>query len=500
LPSHNLAGCFKVESSKSVMLSTKEAAEKLTAAGFKCNANEVAQLARDGLLTNATKNKGKWEIPPEIIEPHNIQLLKRKKRLKVIRNWIGVGSIAAFIAFLAAVVSGAKDSLDLFKDYIFPRPTSTIEASVNIENSPKISRMDGDFNIAIAEFRQVTGQSDEGRQISNKLFSFLDNEYRSTDFGLQVKVAHENIPILAGKEEAAKLADEINAHVVIYGSVYVNQDVAELWPEFYIADRFKGNETGELIGQHQLGHPITFSLSSTFYGDKVNTELRSRATILTSFTQGLVYLSNGDSVAALHFFQKAITNAEEGEIFKGQEVLYLAASVASSLQGNFEQAIAYVERVIRSLNPEYARAYIARGNIYYSQAVKVWPPDERNLDLALKDYNQAFKAQEKPDGALVLDKVNYSLGNIYLVQAQQQNRSNLFAKAIEHYNKVVERYKITKNERMKDIVAQTYFNLGIIYEKQNRYSEAKDAYQQCMALASDPVLKSDAEKQLDIIK
>ena len=358
----------------------------------------------------------------------------------------------------------------------------------------KPTRMTGDFNIAIAQFGEVTDQgivpSAWAIQISKLLFDFLDSEYKATDFGLNIQVAREKIGVVTEAREAEQLAYDINADVVIYGSIFVVGSEAILSPRFYIRDQ---PETAELTGQHQL----RFDISSLDSIDRVTAELRSRAAVLLSFTTGLTYLSAKQPDEALRAFQAAIRVADNYGRFDGQEVLYLFAAVASSRPGNYEKAGQYLDQAL-SLNPEYARAFIARGNIYYNQAIPTW--DANLLNQALIEYENALKAKVQPAGAYVIEKVNVSLGNIYVIRAQQTGDPGLFAKAIDLYNQVTTRYEQTKNERIKNFASVAYFGLGAAYERQRDYTRAEAAYRQCIELTDDPQLRSRAETQLSIVR
>ena len=102
-------------------------------------------------------------------------------------------------------------------------------------------RMTGDFNVAVAQFGEVTNQgivsSARATQIGKLLFDFLDSEYKATDFGLKIQVAHDKIGILTEDHEAEQLASDINANVVIYGNIFTEGNKTTLSPRFYIADR-----------------------------------------------------------------------------------------------------------------------------------------------------------------------------------------------------------------------------------------------------------------------
>lgn len=363
--------------------------------------------------------------------------------------------------------------------------------------SQRPARMAGDFNIAVAQFGEETDQgvvtTARANQISKLLFDFLDSEYRATDFGLKVEVAHDKIGVIVEARQAEQLAYDINADLVIYGRVFVVGNTATLSPRFYVKG---GRETEELTGQHQLAVPLEFDVSSLSFEDIVNVQLRARTAILVSFTKGMTFLSARGYDAALRNFTSAIDEAERSGPYAGEEVLYVFAAVASEKQGRYDDANRYVDLALAH-NPEYSRAFIARGKIYYAQALPTW--DAGLLDQALAEYEKALQARDQPEGAFVREKVSVSLANIYLVRAQQTNDAILFDKAIASYQGVIEEYEAGRDERLRELTAIAYFGVGAVYERQSKYAQARQAYQQCARLTHDSELRSRADQQLEII-
>lgn len=358
--------------------------------------------------------------------------------------------------------------------------------------------MEGDFNIAVAQFGEITDEgvieSVQAAKISNSLFNYLDSEYKATDFGLEVQATHKNIPIIFEDLEAEALAQRINADVVIYGNVSVNDGVAEFCPRFYVADH---PDTQELTGQNKLAHPIEFNISELGFQDEINRRLRGQASILVSFTEGLVYLSSDNLDGATNSFQQAINEAEHFDPFPGMETLYLLFSVPNRLQKNYSKAVESLNKALL-INPENARAYIGLGNIYYDQAILDW--DQGKLEQALTNYEKALTAQYHPPGAYVKEKVNVSMGNIYIVQAQLNEDSRLYSQAILHYDQVIARYKETENSKVRQLASVAYFGLGAAYERQGDNLHAMSAYEQCIKLTDNLELQSRAETQLSLVK
>jgi tetratricopeptide (TPR) repeat protein len=359
--------------------------------------------------------------------------------------------------------------------------------------------MEGDFNIAVAQFGQAAERgivrSATATKISNSLFHFLDGEYQATDFELDVEVTHKNIPIIQEGLEAERLAKRVNADIVIYGSLHADGDSAELYPRFFVFDK---PDTGELTGPSELAHPISFELSELGSQDDINTKLRTRAAILVSFTKGLVYAAADNHGAASHAFQQAVTETRAHDRFEGEEVLYLLLAVAKRKQQDWDGALENLDQAL-ALNPDYARAYIGRGNVYYAQAIIDWS-DTDKLDQARREYEQAASVQAYLPGAYIEEKVNVALGNVYLVQAQQTGDTALYAQATRRFEAVTTKYEDTGNERLMGLAATAYFGLGAAYERQRDDSAALRAYESCIQTAEDDKLIARCKAQSDLLK
>lgn len=366
----------------------------------------------------------------------------------------------------------------------------------------KPARMTGDFNIAVAQFGEVTDKgvvsSARALQMSDLLFNFLDSTYKTTDFGQNIQVAHKKIGILTEDREAEQLARDINANIVIYGNVFVDNNNATFSPKFYVRERNQNGTviTGEFTGQHQLAAPIQFDISLVDKQEQANNELQSRAATLVHFTQGMVYYSAQNPKAAAHSFEQALRASEQGGSQRGDEVLYFFLAEAERFNGDFFQAAKHADKALQ-LNPEYARAYILRGNIYYALFERTY--NKIVLNKALISYKRALTAKYQPPGAYVTQKANVSLGNIYVTQAQDNNNKALFTQAIDLYSAVITEYEATKNESLREITAKAYFGLGAAYERQGNAAKAIESYQQCIKLSIDPDLKSRTTQQINLV-
>ena len=360
--------------------------------------------------------------------------------------------------------------------------------------------MTGDFNIAVAQFGEIQTNGDikpsaQAEKISSALFNFLDSEYRTTGLGFTVEIAHKNMPLILEESQAEKLAQKVKADIVIFGNVFIQGGQAEFSPRFYVAAQ---PDTTELTGQNELAYPIIFNVSDLVSQELVNASLQKRAEILVNFTKGLVYFSQDDADSANRALQAAIIAANDlDQPFEGQEVLYLLASRVDFSQDEIKKAHAMLDDAL-ALNPNYARAYLARGNIYYIQASQ----QDFDLDLlkdALDEYEKAYQSPEQPEGANIPIKAHISLGNAYVVRAQKTNDKNDYDQATSHYSEVIKIYEKANNPDLNEYAAIAYFGLGAAYERQKNTAEAIDAYQQALELTDAQEFKTRIQGQIDIL-
>lgn len=276
---------------------------------------------------------------------------------------------------------------------------SAVSYGIWLSRQPQV--MTGDFNIAVAEFHETStpgATTGVATILSQKLATFLDQEYQLINFE-EVQVAHDKIGVIREAEQARALAEKIGADLVIYGDVTIVGDEAQITPKFYVVEPFRP-DAGEIGGQHQLALPVTFATDDLIrQGSEVNVVLQQRTAILTEFTKGLAYRATGNQVLALEAMDSAITHADTYGDFPGKEVIFMIASDVARLQEAYDLAQQYVDRAL-ALNPNYGRAYIALGNVYYEQG---------DLFQAQAAYRQALELPDQPFGSYIAEKANLGL-------------------------------------------------------------------------------------------
>ena len=360
--------------------------------------------------------------------------------------------------------------------------------------------MTKDFNIAVAEFVQTGEGPNIAPMISQRLHNYLDGQYNLSSFET-VEVAHKNIGVITSAEEARKLAEKINAHLVIYGDVAVIGEQALISPQFYVVEAHQFN-LGELNGEHKLAARINLLINELVAPAGDNTdELEQSTKILVEFTKALVYLAGGNS-GDLSLAKEAITQTvAEGENygdFEGKEAIYLFASDITMRMQELDEAQRYLD-VALALNPNYGRGYIAQANIYYQQG---------NLNAALETYQDAIALKQQPYGSYIQEKAYLGIGNCCNVQfqyvlraegADSPNVTELANCALSSYRTVLISYDQQSEPELnlQEMAAWATYSSGLIYQESGQFAFAEDAFNKAVELTSDPELEAKAKERIN---
>jgi tetratricopeptide (TPR) repeat protein len=383
------------------------------------------------------------------------------------------------------------------------------------------SPLRGDFNIAVAEFYEIQDgelqKTDDSARIGLKLFNFLEGEYKRTDFGLDVKVGHSHMRDVYGDSDAARLARRVNADLVIFGTLFRREDgQIELQPRFFVVSQVQRQAGGQAEIRRDVdevlgAHPFTLTLT-----DEIESSLETRAAVLSSFTQGLIRLHSEQPWPARALFDDAIQKARDLGDWQGLPVLDLFAAVASRQVGDYPAALAYLDEATR-LDPGYGRAGIARGNVYFGQAMdgcQASGLDDRATahcqagredtaiwylmtDQALHAYEQVAQTGREPYSAYLQEKGWLGVGNVYLWAAQNHD-PGFYDRAAAAYQQVTASYERTPDQAKRNLAAYAYRYLGVARERQGRLAEAQEAYRQCVQVARyDEEVKQQCQEYLD---
>ena len=130
-------------------------------------------------------------------------------------------------------------------------------------------------------------------------------------------------------------------------------------------------------------------------------------------------------------------------------------------------------------------------------------------------YSATLQIEDAPVGAYIREKAVVSLGNTYLVLAQNtgscdlsqpaqaSDACDLFQQAMDDYGEVISLYEqsgdASYREDIQEQAAIAYFGMGAAYERQNLRDAAIEAYHTAAKKTRDDELKARAEAQIAIL-
>jgi tetratricopeptide (TPR) repeat protein len=337
------------------------------------------------------------------------------------------------------------------------------------------SEMDGDFRVAVAGFASDEQLSDSniGEELAQSVYLRLKKAFDElaiifTVWGPNKVESIEGSNREARAQAAERIAQDVEADIVVYGIVRSNGSNWEVTPEFYIsADNFY--HAAEVVGEHDLGTAIKL-LGQGNIADRieVSSELTARVQALARIVIGLSYHSNSDFEAASNNFQMA-QDIDGWEDDEGRHVLYLLIGNAANKEGDFDTAEAYYRKAL-DLDIEYARGYLGLANVYYRRAIEPFAeskdPTQTDLDLiarATKTYKLATQATNQPPLADIQTKARFGQGQCYFMRVYA-GEEEFFDPAITKFESVIEDYADGENPRVIELAAESYARLALIYD------------------------------------
>ena len=379
--------------------------------------------------------------------------------------------------------------------------------------------MDGFFNIAIASVSGPNTSGDEtGPGLSELLYAGLRSELGNSPNVLVWRDSPDlrNLNVTIGPVEgntpearslaAAQIASRLHADMVIYGAdqaglggrlntaVESSADDRKYSLEFFLAPR-QGYDFEDLEGGFDLGCPI--SLASQPNAAAMQSELTPCTSALAWIALGLSEAQVGHSLEALEAFLKAAPYIQTSEVIQfliGREYLFLVdrESVLKFVQDEFYAQAAEAFTLSTTLNPDYPRAYIGLGAVYFKQARDLTlqdDPSPEQLNQAMLLIEQSLAANQKAlenagnpgTTRLPIESVaRLGLGNglqwkgrILLYQGQSEKALQNFKHSIQELEPIVQSFQQAGQARY---LAQTYEILGSAYQWKGYTSELGQAY------------------------
>jgi tetratricopeptide (TPR) repeat protein len=375
-------------------------------------------------------------------------------------------------------------------------------------------RMTGDFRIAVAGFAatEQSSNSEIGKELAQGVYLRLVQTFDELALDFTVTVwGPDQVGVVEGDDREARAqaaertAQEIGADIVVYGTVSSSDSTLRVAPEFYVsAENFY--HAAEVAGEHDLGTGIPISGQGNIADRiEVSGELTARSQALSHICIGLAYYSIRDFEEALNSFYAAEA-IEDWEDEEGRYVLYLLIGNAANKEDDFDTAEVYYQRAL-DIDPEYARGYLGLADVYYRRAIEPFgeteDPTQTDLDLialAAATYERATTAANQPPLADINTKANFGQGQCYFMRVYA-GEEEFFNPAIARFEAVIEDYADGENPRMRELAAESYARLAVIYDLSGYPELAVENYEAAAELLEDnPERHAHYQERAEIIR
>lgn len=374
------------------------------------------------------------------------------------------------------------------------------------------------FNIAVAAFSfpDDLPKAELYQGIDQNFYTRLEGDKETLARRIEATAAEIEVrgPQFIGpiKEDAPlaaqKIAKQYNADVVIYGHVKLIDDDVVLIPRFFVNYRFGGSEDDyfyhveEIIEEgKRLGRPIQLNRRERA---RINAELAARMQAFILIARGLNYYADYENyhnyTEALKLFQQAL-QVEQWDDREGKDVLYGVMGFSALKLGLMAEAQAWCQKSLDA-NPEYARAYLCMGNVWYEYARELFmiQRDSAQIPIFLAQAEEMYLETLKPWKATsetyVPLKAHTALGRTYSLQAQVRQKARTLlcdelTPAKNKFDYIIAEYKqigdVEHRQRIRKLASDAYYERGLIaYYCQENQLTCTSYYQQAFKLSPEP--------------
>lgn len=365
-------------------------------------------------------------------------------------------------------------------------------------------KMTGSFRIAIAEFGVIGNPdaSDIGFELSNSVYRKIKDSFSEvqTDYDITIWGPEKVGKVIGDTPEersasARRIAEGIDANIVVYGFVDATESTWQIFPEFYVAS-FNSYQIDEITGQYQLGQPFTLvGQENAVRRLEINSKFNIRTQGLSQVVIGLFYYSIHEYQIALDMFITA-EGIDGWDDDQGKQVLYLLMGNAASKSKNLDAALGYLEKSL-GIDPDYARPLVTIAGVYYLKALGTFDVskdpgdiDQELLGKAEAIYQEALRAKNQPPLSDISEKVHFGLGQVYFMQAYGGKEVDI-QKAVDEFQYVITEFGDGENPRIRELAAESHARMGLIYEFSGYPEDAAREYQ----IAADLLFDYPDEQQ-----
>ncbi len=371
-----------------------------------------------------------------------------------------------------------------------------------------VPQMRGDYNIAVAAFqaRDADGnavKTDKGVDLADELAGQIAGDIQvlsAEDIEFQL-LRPAQVGFVDGASDgeraasAQRLADTLNADLLLYGNLVVERDHTSLIPRLYVSEGRLGYAP-ELAGHHQVSDPIEVadSIESNPVAPKLLREkLAQHAVGLAKFVVGQGYFRLDDLPQAARWFEDGYASSSDNQI---RRVILLFLGSTAAMQNDLPTARVFYQRALE-VDPEYARAELGRSQVQFLEAKDNCRPgqvDDQAIAGAIEGYQRALLMDSQPFDE-IRTKANLYLGYAYLCRwlaaptDGQEEALALRDRARDAFRYVVDRYQQTNDPAIRYLAEAAWQSLGGMYATMSEKgrdrdlaAQAEDAYRQAVAL------------------
>ncbi len=358
--------------------------------------------------------------------------------------------------------------------------------------------MTGEFRIAIASFEEngASLSGDIGYTIADGINIRMSDDLQEITVGPKVEIwGPDKVGSIRGEtaeiraENAGKLADQIHAHMIIYGVIEETPNGMLVVPEFYL-DTQGFHEGSEVIGQYELGSPFELpSANNPAWAYDFDQEMQTRSDIISSLSIGLSYFAVHEYEKSLEVLKgiESIDNWDDGQ---GKETLYALIGFAAGKAKRYDLTETALKTAIE-INPDYARPYIGMANLNYILALQPFEESKNPADIDQELLKKCFtflekaeNALEKPPLAEVDTKIHFSRGQCLWLKTYTGELPD-FSSSVKEFEAVIASYDDGNNPRVRELAAESHARLGLIYRLTGDLPRALENYKTAVDLLAD---------------
>lgn len=320
-----------------------------------------------------------------------------------------------------------------------------------------------DFNVAVATIEAGPGvENSLAEGLTTRIFDQVNTEMAT--IGHTAVWSPEKTGGIGGDTPDARaasaedLADDINADVILYGTLTNEGGIANFQPEFFVNDRRLGGAT-ELIGPYRFGPAERFVPDSLAAVAGLEAKMASRATALAQFVISLSAYADTDYSTARDGFERA-AEIDGWEDDEGKEIVHLFLGNTSGRLREYAEAALSYEEALR-VRPDYARALVGKAEITFQQSRGDCSTtfSESGLADSADEFKVALDAEFQPPLADIDMKVAYGLGRVYLCQHIAGLASQ---DPVAEFSTVIAAAE-SGNDRLDELAWESHANLGLYY-------------------------------------